>query len=707
MPNAQNHYDDTIFTPYTLNQDMNSNAMKQIADPGNIHRAWRWIRSNPDSQYKSYFRDIYSAWSTASDDLLVDVGDRLERGIYEPSQACKLYHPKPSGVLRPYTLLSVRDQIVYQATVNIVAERLQPRVRHRYYKEVFGHLYAGKSSVWFYRKWSDGYTRFNEEARKAFRDGYRYAATFDITACYDSIAHSVLCHFLRRLNLDDEFCNFLVRCLAKWTATDSGIIHGHGIPQGPISSGMLSEVVLQYFDANRGRETTVRYLRYVDDIRLYAATEEALRQSLVRLDRLSKDIGLFPQSSKINIQEVVSIEKELKSISHPPEQSISRKAVDQRALRARIVALSPYFKPTNPTRFKYLLAHAIPNAKLTERLWRIYEKEPAYYLNIARYYSRYTALPRRAAEQILNRIRLEKLYPAITTAFILAIRGRLNDTQLASAMSTLRGFWKPSGHEADLFAATARALIPEGIPTFDQLQYACVKTRSWWARAQIALALTSRFIGEPSLARLLTKLLGDGVEDVAIIAASRFSKFTVLPNLDLSKISPVALAVLHSFGIGLEVDSPVCGIHLSLTSIVGELPEVDWQGLLCQDYKQAERQTVWCRAYAETNATAFVNAMDVWNDLLLCALYRQRPSLGTYTAVGSIMNSSRLKKSFPGVQALIQNIHQHRYESLLSHAQQRRTGKPTGHIKYTYIRMARRLIRSAVRELAREFPLER
>jgi hypothetical protein len=51
--------------------------------------------------------------------------------------------------------------------VNVVAEHLFPRVRPRYFVETFGHLYAGKSSIWFYRKWSDGYAKFNQAAREA------------------------------------------------------------------------------------------------------------------------------------------------------------------------------------------------------------------------------------------------------------------------------------------------------------------------------------------------------------------------------------------------------------------------------------------------------------------------------------------------------------------------------------------------------------
>src|SRR6185312_6390192 len=107
------------------------------------------------------------------------------RDIYEPETASKLYQPKPSGILRPISLLSMEDRIVYQAATNLIAEKLKPRVVQRYNKQVFGHLYAGTASTWFYRKWSDGYKAFNQAAREAFADEFVYAASFDLTACYD------------------------------------------------------------------------------------------------------------------------------------------------------------------------------------------------------------------------------------------------------------------------------------------------------------------------------------------------------------------------------------------------------------------------------------------------------------------------------------------------------------------------------------------
>ena len=41
------------------------------------------------------------------------------------------------GCLGFFFVLTIEDKIVYQAVVNVIAERLYPRVKNRYYKEVF------------------------------------------------------------------------------------------------------------------------------------------------------------------------------------------------------------------------------------------------------------------------------------------------------------------------------------------------------------------------------------------------------------------------------------------------------------------------------------------------------------------------------------------------------------------------------------------
>ncbi|MGH9429535.1 MAG: RNA-directed DNA polymerase, partial [Terriglobia bacterium] len=328
----------------------------------NLRLAWKWLATNPEPQFKNYVRHIYRAYSLCIEANLKDLHERLANHSYAPQHATKLFFPKKSGILRPYSLLCIEDQIVYQAMINIIAESFTSHIRRRYLKQVFGHLYAGKRSTFFYKPWKTAYTTFSDAMRKAHEDGFIYAASFDLTACYDSIDHRVLKHFLHDLKLEHEFCDRLCELLSIWTTASKAIpiYQGHGIPQGPPPSGLLSECVLRHFDDHAPVSRTIRYFRYVDDIRLFAKSEKEIRRRLVLLDRISKEIGLFPQSSKIDIHRVRDIESEIKTISHPPEIVVEPPDPDQGKVRRRLLELSPRLQVSNETRFKYVLGRALP-----------------------------------------------------------------------------------------------------------------------------------------------------------------------------------------------------------------------------------------------------------------------------------------------------------------------------------------------------------
>lgn len=136
--------------------------------------------------------------------------------------------------------------------------------------------------------------------------------------------------------------------------------------------------------------------------------------------------------------------------------------------------------------------------------------------------------------------------------------------------------------------------------------------------------------------------------------------------------------------------------------MVERTAKVNWKRFFGNDYSNAEKQIICCRAFAETDITAWINAMDVFNDWLLISLYRNDPSLGTYKEgkVGSVMNSKRLKTKYPSIHAMIESIHNKRYESNLSHAKQGRTGRPTQRIKYSSLKKEKPIIRAAISEIA-------
>lgn len=678
--------------------------LDQLRHPDNLHRAWRWIRSNPDATYKSYFRPLYQHFAVAEAPLLADLADRLKRDIYEPEPSCKIFQPKPSGILRPISLLTVEDQIVYQAAVNLIAEKLYPRVVRRYFKQVFGHLYAGKTSVWFYRKWSDGYKAFNDGARQAFADGFTYTASFDLTACYDSLDHRVLRHFLEKLGLDREFCQKFTEWLEKWTATERGIFHNHGIPQGPLSSGLVSEVVLSHFDELKLKGVDFRYFRYVDDIRLFAKDEHNLRRLLVELDLLSKDVGLFPQSGKISIHRVHNIEDEIKTVSNPPEPAITWPFTDQVKLLKRIEELTPRYEITNPTRFKYLLAHADPSAKLTARLWRILENHPEIYRSVCNYLRRYDKLPRVPASKLVELVKTNSLYQAVRAEFIGAADGRLPVAEDQALAKLIRKFWIPRGMTPDLQVSVGRFLMRTGDLSATQIIYGCRVAPSWWTRAMLIGAANSHKLG----ASTIQQIVGNGVKDVgkvpALGAAWKSFEITHLPPGKRRQWNKAAELFMREVGLIHRSTVHHCGITHAFAKLDKHIPKLNWVKLFGPRYAQAERQAIEIVAASGVNITGFVNLLDVFNDLLLDAVFQADSTVGTYHLgkIGSVTHTptSAFATKYPKTFSLVCETHSSRYESMYSHPLIKKTGKPTKKVGFKFLPKARKLIRESTTELA-------
>lgn len=328
----------------------------------NLELALARLYRYSEAEYKNHFRHVYRAYAIASSDNLDDLRRRLATGAFQPTHATKVYLPKRSGALRPYSLLSIEDQVVYQAMVNLVAERFDEAHKAKYYRSMFSNIPAGAKSQWFYRDWRRSYRKFTRAIVDAYGAGYRYVARFDLTACYDSICHKVLSHFLQKIGLDKDFCSVLCDYLVQWTTTSSAnpIYHGHGIPQGPMSSGLLAETVLVHFDDSVAGTPAARYVRYVDDIRLFGRSSEDLREPLMLLDLCSKQVGLFPQTAKTSIQRVKDIEDEIKTLSESGGTPPVALSGDQDRIHRRLRELTRGLHVSDDTRFKYTLVRRLP-----------------------------------------------------------------------------------------------------------------------------------------------------------------------------------------------------------------------------------------------------------------------------------------------------------------------------------------------------------
>ena len=304
----------------------------------NLVLAWRRIISSSDARYKAFFRHIFEAYELSFEKNIDDLRRRLKNGEYVAQAPVRFYVPKPSGLQRPITLLPIEDQIVFQALVNLFAEKVRKKRSKLAGKFVYSNKLGKKDSPFFLEKWQFGFSQLKRNLKARFKDGYVWVATFDISAFYDTIPHELLLRVLTTSSNSDLSINAKV-WLKTWSSDKQSDQHGHGIPQGPMASDFLAECILLSIDEKMSEKYL--YFRYVDDIRILGKTELEVRQALVSLDILCKSRGLIPNSDKTKIRKVSSAAELVEGIpdvtgyfDDGEDATLTKKAAEKRILEA-------------------------------------------------------------------------------------------------------------------------------------------------------------------------------------------------------------------------------------------------------------------------------------------------------------------------------------------------------------------------------------
>ena len=352
--------------------------IRQLASKNNLGLAWRRITTGGNVQYKHFYRSLYYAYEVALDKNLADLRRRLIGGAFEAQHPERIYVPKASGLHRPLALLNVEDQIVLQAFANLAAKRIEKKRRPLQFKVVFSNLLQKPQSIFFFRRWQCTYTAFQREIEKHYAAGMRWVGDFDLAAFYDTISHELLLRTIypRTTNAD---LKWIAKCLKTWSSDRAASGHGHGLPQGLLASDFLAECFLLPIDL--ALQKRPGYTRYVDDIRLFGATEDEVRADLIELERHCRERGLIPQTGKFAIKRVRNVQEAmgmLPSISDPQHESTGSQEIDKdQALGAFRSAIGgkPY-RVTDKTRLRFVLYRAQPDTDLLELVLRLIPRHP-------------------------------------------------------------------------------------------------------------------------------------------------------------------------------------------------------------------------------------------------------------------------------------------------------------------------------------------
>ncbi len=387
--------------------------INQLASKNNLELAWRRITTGSNYQYKRFYRDIYYAYEVALSANLADLRQRLIGRAFEPQRPERIYVPKASGLHRPLALLRVEDQIVLQAFANLAAKRMQQKRRPLQFKVVFSNILEKPESIFFFRQWQFTYRAFQRQIKRHYADGIRWVGDFDLAAFYETISHELLLRTIypRTSSADLEW---LGECLKVWSSDRASSGHGHGLPQGPLASDFLAECFL--FPIDRALQKRRGYTRYVDDVRLFGATEDEVRASLIELERHCRERGLIPQTGKFSIKRAQSVEDAmgmLPSISDPQHEGSGSERLDRQYARSTFrsaIAGRPN-RVTDKTRLRFVLYRADPDTDLLKFVLRLITRHPEHADAFFAYIGRFGF--RRPIERLCHDLVQSSPYPYI------------------------------------------------------------------------------------------------------------------------------------------------------------------------------------------------------------------------------------------------------------------------------------------------------
>jgi hypothetical protein len=148
-----------------------------------------------------------------------------------------------------------------------------------------------------------GWRRFETETLRHLDEGdFTHVLFTDVTGYYENVSLEILASDLRQLGVPDNVVVALSGMLNRWAQSPA-----RSIPQGHSASDILGKVYLNPVDESlRNRGST--HVRYVDDFRIFARSENDAKHQLLLLAQDLRQRGLSLQTAKTEIRRIDSID---------------------------------------------------------------------------------------------------------------------------------------------------------------------------------------------------------------------------------------------------------------------------------------------------------------------------------------------------------------------------------------------------------------
>lgn len=278
-----------------------------LEDKLNLGKAFRRVDSD---RRDDAFPDIvgYRDYKKNLDENLKDLREKIQSlGRYKTNLPLSIDLPKRGFTLRPGIAPLIDDRIVYQAIADLFTQYFQPEAN------VYSNKLAGNDSNQMFVQGVELWIAFQNKIEE-YCHQYPLVVETDVTAYFDHINHELMLSRITdlfgKVIEHDELEGIKVILRRMWGRWNVGYIKNFGIPQINDASSFMANMYLDELDKWLVSRKLV-YLRYVDDIRIFAKSEPEAKKALAELIVKMREMGLYVASGKTKIKKTSDVLGEL------------------------------------------------------------------------------------------------------------------------------------------------------------------------------------------------------------------------------------------------------------------------------------------------------------------------------------------------------------------------------------------------------------
>lgn len=222
----------------------------------------------------------------------------IKSGKYQPSKLERFFIPKKERCLRQALIIPFPDRLYYMALVEVLAPKLDKSLINGVYSARFNPDKDGCQIIHGVEQWRK--YKFHVAENILTSD---CIIEIDLLNFYDNIGKKLLIDKINRVcTTENEIAasKSLGNLLNKFTESKNGL------PQNSDSSSILATFFLNQVDVYMETLTSKRYIRFMDDIRIFCSDKYEARKFFLEIETELRRCGLAMNSQKSKIVNITT-----------------------------------------------------------------------------------------------------------------------------------------------------------------------------------------------------------------------------------------------------------------------------------------------------------------------------------------------------------------------------------------------------------------